>query len=197
LKGSPFEYEFFRSQNHKPFGFRTLRVSGVQPGGTLGMYGFGAAAHVAAQVAIHEGISVYAITRDARHRRLALDLGAAWAGGPDETLPVKLDACLIFAPAGELVISALAALKRGGTVALGGIHMSPIPSMDFNLIYHEKVVRSVANNTRRDGEDFLKIAAAIPIHPEVREFGIDEANEALIALKNDAIRGAAVLRVSS
>jgi propanol-preferring alcohol dehydrogenase len=102
---------------------------------------------------------------------------------------------MIFAPAGELVISALRALKRGGTVALGGIHMSPIPQMDYNLLYHERVVRSVANNTRADGEDFLKIAAAIPIHTELREFALDQANEALRALKNDAIRGAAVLKL--
>ncbi|MBZ5586007.1 MAG: zinc-dependent alcohol dehydrogenase family protein [Acidobacteriia bacterium] len=176
-------------------GFRTLRVSGVQRGGTLGMYGFGAAAHVAIQVARHWNIQVYAMTRDARHRRLALDLGAVWAGGADEEPPVKLDAALIFAPAGELVLPALRALKRGGTVALGGIHMSPIPPLDYGLLYWERAVRSVANNTRRDGEDFLEIAAAIPIHTEVREFGLDEANEALNALKNDAIRGAAVLRM--
>lgn len=176
-------------------GFRTLRLSGIEPGGRLGMYGFGAAAHVAIQVARHWEIEVYAFTRDARHRQLALDLGAAWAGGSSDRPPVKLDAALIFAPAGELVISALQALKRGGTVALGGIHMSPIPPLDYDLLYHERVVRSVANNTRRDGEDFLRIAAEIPIHTEVREFPLAQANEALKALKNDAIRGAAVLRI--
>jgi len=176
-------------------GFRTLRVSGIARGGRLGMYGFGAAAHVAIQVARYWGIEVYAMTRDAHHRQLALDLGAVWAGGADEAPPHPLDAALLFAPAGELVISALKALKRGGTVALGGIHMSPIPQMDYSLLYHERVVRSVANNTRADGEDFLKIAAAIPIHTELREFRLDEANEALNALKNDAIRGAAVLKV--
>ena len=177
-------------------GFRTLRLSGVQPGGSLAMYGFGAAAHVAIQVARHWGISVYAISRDMRHQRLALDLGAVWAGGSNDEPPEKLDAVLIFAPAGELVISALRALKRGGTVAIGGIHMSPIPPIDYNLLYHERVVRSVANNTRRDGEDFLKIASEIPIHTEVREFPLEEANQALNALKNDAIRGGAVLRVA-
>lgn len=176
-------------------GFRTLRVSGIQPGGRLGMYGFGAAAHVAIQVARYWNIEVYAMTRDARHRQLALDLGAAWAGGSDEAPPAPLDAALIFAPAGELVIAALGALKRGGTVALGGIHMSPIPQLDYNLLYWERVVRSVANNTRRDGEDFLKIAAAIPIHTQVQEFPLEQANDALRALKNDAIRGAAVLKV--
>jgi propanol-preferring alcohol dehydrogenase len=157
------------------------------------MYGFGAAAHVAIQVARHWQIDVYAVTRDPRHRQLALDLGAVWAGGSDQNPPAPLDAALIFAPAGELVVAALRVLKRGGTVALGGIHMSPIPAIDYALLYHERVIRSVANNTRRDGEDFLRIAAEIPIHTEVREFGLDEANAALNALKNDAIRGAAVL----
>lgn len=176
-------------------GFRTLRLSGVPHGGSLAMYGFGAAAHVAIQVARHWGISVYAISRDARHQQLARDLGAVWAGGANDEPPEKLDAALIFAPAGELVVAALRTLKRGGTVAIGGIHMSPIPELDYNLLYHERVVRSVANNTRQDGEDFLKVAAEIPIHTEVREFALEEANAALNALKNDAIRGAAVLRV--
>jgi len=176
-------------------GFRTLRLSGIQPGGRLGMYGFGAAAHVAIQVARHWKIEVYAMTRDPRHRNLALDLGAVWAGDSADTPAAKLDAALIFAPAGELVLAALRTLKRGGTVALGGIHMSPIPQIDYGLLYYERVVRSVANNTRRDGEDFLQIAAEIPIHTEVREFPLEEANEALNALKNDAIRGAAVLKI--
>ncbi len=176
-------------------GFRTLRVSGVQPGGTLGMYGFGAAAHVAIQVARHWNIQVYAFSRDAQHRDLARELGAVWFGGSFDEPPAKLDAALIFAPAGELVIAALRVLKRGGTVALGGIHMSPIPALDYNLLYHERVVRSVANNTLRDGEDFLRLAAEIPIRTEVREFPLAEANQALLALKQDAIRGAAVLRV--
>jgi propanol-preferring alcohol dehydrogenase len=176
-------------------GFRTLRLSGAPPGGSLGMYGFGAAAHVAIQVARYWKMSVYALSRDARHRKLALELGAVWAGDSFDRPPVSLDAALIFAPAGELVIAALRTLKRGGVVALGGIHMSPIPSMDYGLLYHERVVRSVANNTRRDGDDFLKLAAEIPIHTEVREFALEEANQALNALKNDAIQGAAVLRI--
>ncbi len=176
-------------------GFRTLRLSGVRPGGNVAMYGFGAAAHVAIQVARHWGMTVYAITRDARHRELAMDLGAAWAGDAEDEPPAKFDAALIFAPAGELVIAALRSLKRGGTVTLGGIHMSPIPPIDYALLYHERVIRSVANNTRQDGEDFLKIAAEISIHTEIRPFPLAEANEALSALKNDAIRGAAVLTV--
>ncbi len=177
-------------------GFRTLRVSGVQPGGTLGMYGFGAAAHVCIQVAHHWNIAVYAFSRDERHQSLARELGAIWTGGSFDRPPINLDAALIFAPAGELVPAALSVLKRGGTVALGGIHMSPTPPIDYSLLYYERVVRSVANNTRRDGQDFLQIAAAIPIHTQVREFPLEEANEALNLLKNDAIRGAAVLRVA-
>ena len=176
-------------------GFRTLRLSGVEPGGSLAIYGFGAAAHVTIQVARHWKIAVYACSREERHRQLALDLGAVWAGGSFDEPPVKLDAALIFAPAGELVVAALRALKRGGTVAIGGIHMSPIPPIDYNLLYHERVVRSVANNTRRDGEDFLRVAAEIPIRTEVSEFALQDANQALNTLKNDAIRGAAVLRV--
>ena len=177
-------------------GFRALRLSGIAPGGRLGLYGFGGAAHVAIQVARHWGIEVYAITRDARHRRLALELGAAWAGDSADLPPAQLDSAIIFAPAGELVVSALKALRKGGTVALGGIHMSPIPALDYSLLYHERVVRSVANNTRQDGEDFLRLAAAIPIRTEVEVFPLAEANRALNALKNDAIRGAAVLQVT-
>jgi propanol-preferring alcohol dehydrogenase len=159
------------------------------------MYGFGAAAHVAIQVARYWNIGVYAMSRDPRHQKLALDLGAVWAGGSDDAPPEKVDAAMIFAPAGELVAPALRALKRGGTVVIGGIHMSPIPPLDYDLLYDERVIRSVANNTRQDGEDFLRIAAEIPIHTEVQEFALDQANEALNALKNDAIRGAAVLRI--
>jgi propanol-preferring alcohol dehydrogenase len=176
-------------------GFRTLRVAGVERGGRLGMWGFGAAAHVAIQVARHWNIAVYGFSRDRKHQDLARELGAVWCGGSFDEPPEKLDGALIFAPAGELVPAALRTLKRGGTAALGGIHMSPIPEMDYGLLYHERVVRSVANNTRQDGEDFLKIAAEIPIHTEVREFRLEEANAALNALKHDAIRGAAVLRV--
>jgi propanol-preferring alcohol dehydrogenase len=173
-------------------GFRTLRISGVAAGGSLAIYGFGAAAHVAIQVARHWGMEVYAFSREPRHRQLALELGAVWAGGPADAPPRQVDGALIFAPAGELVIAALGGLKPGGTVALGGIHMSPIPPIDYGLLYQERGIRSVTNNTRADGEDFLRIAAEIPIRTEVREFGLDEANE---ALKSGGIRGAAVLRV--
>lgn len=177
-------------------GFRALRLSGIQPGGRLGFYGFGSAAHIAIQVARHWGIEVYASTRDARHRKLALELGARWAGGTLEEPPVKLDSAIIFAPAGEIIPAALKALKKGGTAALAGIHMSPAPPLDYELLYQERVLRSVANNTRQDGEEFLRVAAEIPIHTEVEQFPLADANHALNRLKNDAIRGAAVLSVS-
>ncbi|HYT23159.1 MAG TPA: zinc-dependent alcohol dehydrogenase family protein [Candidatus Polarisedimenticolia bacterium] len=175
-------------------GFRSLRLSGVKRGSRLGFYGFGAAAHVAIQVAQHWGVEVYASTRDARHQKLAMELGAAWAGGTFDEPPKKLDAAIVFAPAGEVVPAALKALKKGGALILGGIHMSPIPSFSYDLLYQERVIRSVANNTRKDGEDFLRVAAEIPIRTRVQIFPLCEANRALNALKNDAITGAAVLR---
>ena len=177
-------------------GFRCLRVSGIAPGGVLGLYGFGAAAHVAIQVAKFWNVRVLAFTRDERHQRLALDLGAEWAGGGEAESPAKLNAAIIFAPAGELIPAALKNLKRGGVVVAGGIHMSPIPSMSYDILYWERVIRSVANNTRKDGEDFLDLAAAIPIHTQVQTFPLRDANLALNALKHDAIRGAAVLTVN-
>ena len=177
-------------------GFRSLRLSGIKAGGRLGFYGFGAAAHVAIQVARHWGVEVFASTRDARHQKLALELGAAWAGGTLDEPPKKLDAAVVFAPAGEIVPAALKALKKGGLLVLGGIHMSPIPSFSYDLLYQERMIRSVANNTRKDGEDFLRVAAEIPIRTRVQIFPLSEANHALNALKNDAIPGAAVLRVA-
>src|SRR5882757_1270387 len=177
-------------------GFRSLRLSGIKAGGCLGFYGFGAAAHVAVQVARHWGVDVFACTRDVRHQKLALELGAAWAGGTFDDPPKKLDAAIVFAPAGEIVPAALKALKKGGALVLGGIHMSRIPSFDYQLLYQERMIRSVANNTRKDGEDFLRIAAEIPIRTHVQIFPLSEANRALNALKNDAIPGAAGLRAS-
>jgi propanol-preferring alcohol dehydrogenase len=177
-------------------GFRSLRMSGIKNGGRLGFYGFGAAAHVAIQVARHWGVEVYASTRDKRHQELALELGAAWAGGTLDAPPRQLDAAIVFAPAGEIVPAALAALRKGGVVVLGGIHMSSIPAFDYNLLYQERMIRSVANNTRQDGEDFLEIAAKIPIKMRTEMFPLVNANEALNALKNDAIQGAAVLQVN-
>mgnify|MGYP001064612583 CR=1 FL=1 len=175
-------------------GFRCLLVSGIQAGEILGMYGFGAAAHVAIQVARHWRVNVFAFTRDSRHQQLAKELGAAWVGAVAEEPPDKLDAAIIFAPAGELVPAALKILKKGGTVVLGGIHMSPIPPLEYRLVYDERVIRSVANNTRKDGEDFLRIAAEIPIRTQVQTFALYEANIALQAHKHGTIRGAAVLQ---
>jgi propanol-preferring alcohol dehydrogenase len=176
-------------------GFRSLRLSGIKAGGRLGFYGFGAAAHVAIQVARHWNVEVFASTRDVRHQKLALELGAVWAGGTYDEPPKKLDAAIVFAPAGEIVPAALKALKKAGALILGGIHMSPIPSFSYDLLYQERVIRSVANNTRQDGEDFLRVAAEIPIRTHVQIFPLAEANRALDALKNDAIPGAAVLRI--
>ena len=177
-------------------GFRCLRLSGIKPGGKLGLYGFGAAAHIAIQVARHWNIEVYAATRDARHQKLALELGAKWAGGTVAEPPARLNAAIVFAPAGEIVPAALKALRKGGVLVLGGIHMSPIPSLDYDLLYQERMIRSVANNTRQDGEDFLRVAAEIPIRTRTQLFPLREANRALNALKNDAIEGAAVLKVA-
>jgi propanol-preferring alcohol dehydrogenase len=174
-------------------GFRSLRLSGVKSGSRLGFYGFGAAAHLAIQVARHWGVEVYACTRGAKHQQLALQLGAVWAGEAAAEPPVLLDAAIIFAPAGELVPLALKALKKAGVLVLGGIHMSPIPSFDYDLLYQERVIRSVANNTRQDGEDFLRIAAEIPVRTQVTLFPLRDANRALNDLKSDRINGAAVL----
>jgi len=178
-------------------GFRCLRLSGIKPGDKLGFYGFGAAAHVAIQVARHWNVEVYAMTRDVRHQKLALELGAKWVGGTFAEPPAKLDAAIVFAPAGEIVPAALKALRKGGVLVLGGIHMSPIPSFDYDLLYQERMILSVANNTRQDGEDFLRVAAEIPIRTRTQLFPLSEANRALNALKNDAIEGAAVLKVGA
>ncbi len=178
-------------------GFRCLRLSGVGKGSRLGFYGFGSAAHVAIQVALHWGVEVYASTRGEKHQELAKKLGAVWTGDALDVPPVKLDAGIIFAPAGEIVPAALKALRKGGVLVLGGIHMSPIPSFDYDLLYQERVIRSVANNTRKDGEDFLRIAAEIPIRTQVRMFPLHEANIALNELKADRINGSAVLDCST
>jgi len=176
-------------------GFRALRLSGVGGGARLGLVGFGAAAHVAIQIARHWGADVYAVTREARHRELALRLGAVWAGGAMDSPPRPLDAAILFAPAGELVPQTLRMLDKGGVLVLGGIHMSAIPSLEYALLYQERTIRSVANNTRADGEDFLRVAAEIPIRTEIEVFPLPEANRALQALQHGAVRGAAVLRV--
>ena len=181
-------------------GYRSLRLTGIEKaswsGSRLGIYGFGAAGHVVIQIARARGADVYVCTRDReRHQALATELGASWVGDANENPPAKLDASIIFAPAGELVLPALEALDKGGVLVLGGIHMSPIPSFDYSLIYGERVIRSVANNTREDGREFLQEAARVPVRTHVQTFALEEANDALIALKHDAIKGAAVLTI--
>jgi propanol-preferring alcohol dehydrogenase len=181
-------------------GYRALKLTNLRnwAGARLGIYGFGAAGHVCIQIARARGADVYVATRDReRHQSLAEELGAVSIGDTFDEPHVKLDAAIIFAPAGEIVPAALKALDKGATLVLGGIHMSPIPQFDYQLIYGERVVRSVANNTREDGHEFLREAAAIPVRTSVQEFALDDANDALIALKNDAVKGAAVLRISS
>ena len=181
-------------------GYRSLRLTGLEKGkcngARLGIYGFGAAGHVVIQLARARGADVYVCTRDReRHQALASELGATWVGSATDEPPVKFDAAIIFAPAGELVTDALKALDKGGVLVLGGIHMSPIPSIEYSLIYGERVMRSVANNTREDGREFLAEAARIPVRTHVQTFPLSAANEALISLKHDAIRGAGVLIV--
>lgn len=178
-------------------GYRCLRMANICSGANLGFYGFGAAAHVAIQVANYWGVTVYASTRDAKHQALAKELGAKWTGGTLDAPPVQLDAAIVFAPAGEIVPAALKTLRKGGRLILGGIHMSNIPSFPYDLLYQERMIRSVANNTRQDGEEFLKLAAEIPIRTHIETYPLTEANRALNHLKNDAISGAAVLRVQS
>lgn len=179
-------------------GFRALSLTGLTSwaGARLGLYGFGAAGHVAIQLARARGAEVYVNTRDrTRHQALAAELGATWVGDSAELPPRKLDAAVIFAPAGELVHAALAATERGGSVVLGGIHMSDVPPLPYHLLYGERILRTVTNNTRADGQAFLAEAARIPVHTHTELFPFDAANEALQALKHDAIRGAGVLQV--
>jgi propanol-preferring alcohol dehydrogenase len=177
-------------------GYRALKRSHVPRGGRLALYGFGSSAHITLQVARHWGCSVYVSTRDQAHRRLALELGADWAGGPGERLPVKPDAAIIFAPAGELVPPALADLDKGGTVALAGIHMSDVPAMAYEPhLFWEKTLQSVTANTRQDGEDLLREAAAIPLKPRVTRYPLAEANGVLLAVATDKVEGTAVLVV--
>jgi len=174
-------------------GYRSLRMAG--DGERLGLYGFGAAAHIVAQVALHQGREVYAFVRpgDEDARRFALSMGAAWAGDATLRPPRELDAAIIFAPAGELVPAALRAVRRGGRVVCGGIHMSDIPSFPYELLWGERAVCSVANLTRKDGEDFLALAPQIPIRTEVVTYPLPDANEALTDLRQGRIRGAAVI----
>jgi len=175
-------------------GYRALELSGIQTGERLGLYGFGASAHVTIQIAHHRGVEVYVFSRGEDHRKLAEELGAVWTGRVPDRPPESLDASIIFAPAGELVPPALEALDRGGTLILGGIHMSSVPALDYERhLYYEKTLRSVTASTRRDGEEFLELAAAIPVRTRVTTYPLTEANRALFDLKEGRVDGAAVL----
>lgn len=176
-------------------GYRALRLSEIQPGQRLGLYGFGASAHLAIQVARYWDCEVYVFTRSTAHRELARSLGAVWAGGAEDNPGVGLHASVSFAPAGWIVPHALGHLRPGGVLALNAIHMSAIPELDYQLLYGERVLRSVANFTRRDATEFLTLAAEIPIKSEVQTFPLEKANEALRKLKASEIQGAAVLTI--
>ena len=174
-------------------GHRAHRMAG--DGEAIGLYGFGAAAHIIAQVAIHQGQRVYAFTRpgDAQAQDFARRLGAAWVGGSDEAPPEELDSAILFAPVGSLVPAGLRAVRKGGIVVAAGIHMSDIPSFPYDILWNERVVRSVANLTRADGEEFMTLAADVPIKTSVTRFPLEKANEALLALRQGRLIGAAVL----
>ncbi len=176
-------------------GFRALRLSEIKSGKRLGLYGFGGSAHIAIQVAVHWGCEVLVFTRSEAHRTLARQLGAHWAGRVEDDPPGPLDSAVIFAPVGRLVLEALRVLRKGGTIAIAGITMSPIPEFDYALLYQERTVRSVANSTRQDVYDLLRLAVEIPIRTEVRAFPLEEANRALQLLKESRLSGAAVLTV--
>jgi propanol-preferring alcohol dehydrogenase len=178
-------------------GYRALRLSRIKPGEKLGLFGFGASAHITIQVARFWGCSVYVFSRSQEHRNHALQLGAKWVGSPEEIPPEKLDSAIVFAPAGEIARQALRVIDRGGTVALGGIYMTSIPPLDYQKeLYFEKSLKSVANATRQDGVEFLKIASEIPVDADVQIYPLEKANEALLDVKQSRIKGTAVLKIS-
>jgi propanol-preferring alcohol dehydrogenase len=175
-------------------GFRSLRVAGVQRGDRVGLFGFGASAHLAIAVLRSWKCEVYVSTRGVSHRHLAESLGAIWVGSETDKPPVELDRAVTFAPSGDVVIAALASLRKGGVVAINAIHLDRIPQFDYDrLLWGERQIRSVANMTRADARDFLQLAAAIRLRPKVTVFSLDQANEALAAVKSDAVDGAAVI----
>jgi alcohol dehydrogenase, propanol-preferring len=175
-------------------GFRSVRVAGVERGERVGLFGFGASAHLALPVLRHWGCQVFVSTRGASHRKLAQSLGADWVGDESQRPPVELDRAITFAPSGNVVVAALSSLRKGGVVAINAIHLDRIPEFDYDrLLWGERQIRSVANMTRQDARDFLQLAAEIPLRPKATRFSLEQANEALMALKNDAIDGAAVL----
>ncbi len=177
-------------------GYRSLRLSEIQPGGRLGLYGFGASAHVTIQIARHWECAVHVFTRSAEHQRHALALGATWVGQAQDTPPAELDSAITFAPAGWLVPEALRVLRKGGTLAINAIHMSPIPEIPYALIYGERTVRSVANSTRQDAVELLQLAAEIPLHTDVELYPLEDANAVLQRLKRAEVQGAAVLQIA-
>jgi propanol-preferring alcohol dehydrogenase len=177
-------------------GYRSLHQAEVQPGERLGLFGFGASAHLAIQVARHWGCELYVFTRSEQHRRHATELGAVWVGRVEEQPPSQLDRGIIFAPVGSLVPLALEKLRPGGTLAINAIHMTPIPEMPYALIYGERTLRSVANATYQDGVEFMRLAAEIPIHAATCIYPLEEANRALLDLKHSRITGEAVLQVT-
>jgi len=175
-------------------GFRSLRVAGVEPGERVGLFGFGASAHLAIAVLRAWKCDVYVSTRGKSHRELAASLGATWVGTETEKPPVELDRAITFAPSGDVVIAALGSLRKGGVVAINAIHLDRIPQFDYDrLLWGERQLRSVTNMTRTDARDFLALAAEIGLKPKVTVFPLDQANEALLAVKNDAVNGAAVM----
>ena len=177
-------------------GYRSLQRARVPEGGTLALYGFGSSAHIVLQLAQARGCRVYVITRGAKHRELAERMGAVWTGATANDLPVRVDSAILFAPAGELVPSALEHLDKGGTLSIAGIHLSDIPSLRYEQqLFYERTLCSVTANTREDGEHLLREAAAIPIRPQVTAYPLADANRALLDLKNDAIAGTGVLVV--
>ncbi|MEM7433608.1 MAG: zinc-dependent alcohol dehydrogenase family protein [Myxococcota bacterium] len=178
-------------------GYRAFRMSGVERGGRLGLFGFGGSAHVTIQVARHLGCEVYVFSRGGGHRELAEELGAAWVGSTFDRPPHGLDGAILFAPAGELVPPALAALDRGATLAIAGIHLSDVPALNYQEhLFQERVVRSVTANTREDGRALLALASEIPIRTHTQSYPLEEANQALLDLKEDRVKGAAVLEVA-
>jgi alcohol dehydrogenase, propanol-preferring len=179
-------------------GYRSLKRSQLRPGDSLAIYGFGSSAHIVLQIALHMGCKVYVCTRGAKHRELAGRLGAEWVGEHAKEIPVETDSAIIFAPAGTLVPQALSRLRKGGTLALAGIYMTDIPQMNYeDHLFYEKNIHSVTANTREDGIELLRIAAEIPIRPQVEVFPLARANEALIRLKEGKIEGSGVLVVKS
>jgi propanol-preferring alcohol dehydrogenase len=178
-------------------GYRSLKLADVQPGERVGLFGFGASAHIVIQVARHWGCPVSVFTRSAAHRALAEELGAEWTGSAEQKPLRPLDRAILFAPAGGLVPLALGRLRKGGTLAINAIHTSPIPEMDYNVLYYERTVRSVANAARQDAREFLALAAQIPVKSEVEVFPLEAANEALRRMKHSELRGAAVLKIGN